>query len=61
MVYCMLEMPKKNIGSVHLSISCTNSIQEKCLGTVQEMSKELLGNVLDEFILKKCRALMEIS
>ena len=26
------------IGSVHLSISCTNSVQEKRSGTVQEMS-----------------------
>ena len=25
-------------GSLHLSISCTNSVQEKCSGTVQEMS-----------------------
>ena len=52
-------------GSVHLSISCTNSIQEKCSGTVQEMSRSCLGmvqkHVLDEFILKKCRAVMEIS
>ena len=52
-------------GFVHLSISCTNSIQEKCSGTVQEMSRSCLGmvqkHVLDEFILKKCRAVMEIS
>merc|ERR1712015_492351 len=55
----------KYYGSIHLSISCTNSIQERCSGTVQEMSRSCLGmvqkHVLDEFILKKCRAVMEIS
>ena len=60
-----VRMVKTVNGSVHLSISCTNSIQEKCSGTVQEMSRSCLGmvqkHVLDEFILKKCRAVMEIS
>ena len=61
----MTKWPLTHNGSVHLSISCTNSIQEKCSGTVQEMSRSCLGmvqkHVLDEFILKKCRAVMEIS
>ena len=33
------------IGSIHLSISCTDSVQEKCPGTVQELMVNLVDTL----------------